>query len=118
MSRASVYEEIQAERREQDKQWGGPNHDDGHILYDWNFVVRKFLDKAAVEGEQEWKGDLGGWKPSSFSARRRRLVQVAAVVVAEIESIDRNRRRAAADPQQWISRDGLLHLLDKEGLQG
>jgi hypothetical protein len=93
-SEVSVYDEIQAERKAQDEQWGGPDHDDLYVVWDWSAFLRKFADKAHEEGDQEWIGDMRSWKPGSFSARRRRLVQIAALAVAEIESIDRNRMRA------------------------
>lgn len=92
----SVYDEIQAERQAQDEQWGGQDHDDSHVIWDWSSFLRRFAQKAHDEGDQEWEGDNRRWKPSSFSARRRRLIQVAALAVAEIESIDRNRERAAS----------------------
>ena len=89
--RQRVYSMIDAERRRQDTQWGGPRHDD--LLHDstWLAVLTKQV------------GRLGGavllhfqpGRPSPLVVKQRHrsirnyLVRVAAVSVAWIEALDR-----------------------------
>lgn len=70
---AGVYAEIRAERERQDAQWGGPPHDDKHSLFDWREYRIKFENRAVFDRER----------------RRDALVKIAALAVAEIESLDR-----------------------------
>lgn len=74
--RSGVYADILAERKRQDAQWGGPEHDDANLPRDW------FMSRLACE-----KRYIGATEDSH--ARRAALVKLAALVVAEIESIDR-----------------------------
>lgn len=64
--------DVLAERGLQDEQWGGPEHDDGHTLVDWRDFIVKQADRSV----------------SSCDARAR-LVKVAALALAAIESLDR-----------------------------
>ena len=68
----SIYDEIKAERERQDAQWGGPEHDDRHAPIEWSSYRARF----------ERRGGQG-------ASRRANLVKIAALAVAEIESIDR-----------------------------
>lgn len=68
----SVYADIRAERRRQDKTWGGPGHDDHHRAEAWNDYRRKF--ERRVLNDREY---------------RESLVKIAALAVAQIESFDR-----------------------------
>jgi len=82
----SVLDEIAAERRRQDGKWGGPAHDDEHSTAE--FV--QFIE------------DYAGWARQMASMNspdkaRRRLIQVAALAVAAVESMD---RRAADNGSQ------------------
>lgn len=70
-----VYKDIIAERFAQDRQWGGPDHDDGHHPLDWIPIIDKQLSKILFDTDQ--------------IQRRSRFVKVAAIAVAAIESIDR-----------------------------
>lgn len=65
--------EIETERDDQDEQWGGPDHDDDHDENDWVKYIRKQIDK----------------KDERF---RERMIKVAALAVAAIESYDRINR--------------------------
>lgn len=82
----NVFAEIAAERVRQDEQWGGPEHDDTHGPADW----MHFIDKQTVAGV--FDVELGEEKPGSY---RRRLVKIAALAVAAIESHDRVMARSA-----------------------
>lgn len=82
VSTDSVTREVAAERERQDMKWGGPIHDDQHTTTE--FVQR-------IE-------DYAGWARmmASFGSRdkaRLRLIQVAALAVAAVESMDRQAQR-------------------------
>lgn len=77
MSQQKIFDEITAERANQDAEWGGPRHDDQHSLDDWC----RYIDKQTTEAENAGETDLAG--------ARERFVKVAALAVAAIESIDR-----------------------------
>ena len=81
---SEIYIDIALERNRQDAQWGGPSHDDSHSTRDW----AGFVEKQAREM----------WLKPTFSEARERLVKIAALAVAGIESLDR--RRAALLVQQ------------------
>ncbi len=69
-----VYDEIKQERARQDAKWGGPAHDDEHDIDDFgDFIAQKLAHMSA--GSPAWK--------------RAKLVQIAALAVAAIESADR-----------------------------
>lgn len=70
----SAYDDIRAERARQDLQWGGPAHDDGHAVEDWCSYIGRQLYFVEV-------------RPPV----RDRLVKIAALAVAAIESLDRQR---------------------------
>lgn len=79
--RQTTFDQIEDERRHQDQQWGGPDHDDDLEYRDWDMILTR-LTKAAYDayagdsdkGSHEW---------------RRRLIQIAAVAIAAAESFDR-----------------------------
>lgn len=76
MSRAEIFEEISAERTRQDNIWGGPGHDDTHDISDWVLFIKehaRMADPLTPQPEES----------------RRRLIEVAALAVAAIESLDR-----------------------------
>jgi len=68
-----IFEEIKQERKSQDEQWGGEEHDDNHNEGDWEFYINNFASGL--------RGDL--------SNHRKRMVKVAALAVAAIQSYDR-----------------------------
>ena len=74
--------QVVEERVRQDRQWGGPDHDDDHKRKDWLGFIREHADRAtkALQGK-----DLDEY--------RKQLVEIAALAVAGIESSDRNRAR-------------------------
>lgn len=73
-----VLAEVSRERRNQDAQWGGEAHDDQHSSGDWRFYRAKFERLAS-----SW--DMDGTR----TRQRDALVKLAALAVAQIESIDR-----------------------------
>lgn len=70
--------EVAAERARQDEKWGGAEHDDGH---ETAVFVQLIEDYAG------WARVMAGM--NSPDKARRRLIQVAALAVAAVESIDR-----------------------------
>lgn len=73
-----VLAQLVAERERQDRQWGGPDHDDDHQAKDWLRFIREHADRAtrALKGRD-------------FDEYRKQLVEIAALAVAGIESNDR-----------------------------
>lgn len=70
----TVYDLIKEERAAQDKKWGGKAHDKEHMHRDWcSFIVRK-LGAAQQDAEA-----------MDYRSYQRHMVQVAALVVAELE---------------------------------
>lgn len=69
-----VIDEVIDERKRQDARWGGPAHDDQHVISDW----KRYLT-ARVKALDLCDGPL----------RRQRLLETAALAVAAIESFDR-----------------------------
>lgn len=69
--------EIQAERGEgQDIRWGGKQRDDYISPDEWYLILDHYLNASQ--------------QAASPASRREMLVKLAAVAVAQIESIDRN----------------------------
>lgn len=89
----SVIDEIAAERRRQIEAEGWtPEHDDGEhsrgelpeaaACYALNAAGARHRDRVF----QMWPWDFGWWKPKDA---RRDLIRAAALIVAEVERIDR-----------------------------
>lgn len=74
MSSTTILDEIVTERARQDAKWGGPAHDDQHTMGDF----MRFIQQRT------------GPFPS-----RKDLIQIAALAVAAIESLDRRAAPAA-----------------------
>ena len=77
-----IFEEIKRERRRQDRQWGGPEHDDDHTSLDWVRFIAKQLNKI-----DDWS--YVGDRSSYYGLFRSIMVRVAALAVAAIEWADR-----------------------------
>lgn len=77
-----LFSEIQAERARQDDKWGGPDHDDQHTTAEFVQLIEDYAG---------WARTMAGM--NSHDKARKRLIQVAALAVAAVESIDRNHRR-------------------------
>lgn len=78
MSQQQILEEIHQERERQNKHWGEAAHNDAHTIIEFVQLIRDYASWARVMGVM-----------NSHDKARRRLVQVAALAVAAIESIDR-----------------------------
>lgn len=95
----SAIEDVAAERRRQiDEEGWAPEHDDLHasdglvkaaICYSWSAISARHKKGAP----SYWPWDLSWWKPKG---RRRDLVRAAALLVAEIERLDRAEARIGA----------------------
>jgi hypothetical protein len=70
-----IMQEISRERAKQDEQWGGQEHDDTHSPGDWF----RFISYQVHRGSS---GDSVG----DMHKRRRRLVKIAALAIAALES--------------------------------
>lgn len=78
-----VIQEIRNERLLQDQKWGGSERDDaqplGHFL---EYIDQKLCQQAMLGLIEEDLGDV-----------RRRLIQIAALAVAAVESFDRKTQK-------------------------
>lgn len=73
-----IFEQIHLERQRQDLKHGGPEHDDTHNASEWQYfrMQREFRNINAL-----MNGDL--------VLVRKYLIEIAALTVAQIESLDR-----------------------------
>lgn len=79
------YTSIRVERAYQDKKWGGPVHDDDHSTGEFVQLIRTYCAKA----DEEMRMIPAVGEKGKRTGIRHRLVQIAALAVAAIESIDR-----------------------------
>lgn len=93
---ANAYDEIKRERVRQDAQWGGPAHDDTHDQTDWE----SYIEKQTM---------LADHNPSSH---RERMIKVAALAVAAIESYDRKHPL-----QVWTDDEEFVIAVDLAGVR-
>lgn len=87
MLKFQVTDEVQDERRKQDKKWGPQNH----APLEWIAILVEEVGEATKEAmEYHFEGKY--YPADEFRLKRYRaeLMQVAAVAVAAIESLDRN----------------------------
>lgn len=82
-----VLDAILRERAAQDSQWGGAAHDDEQEPHDW----LAYIDKQRRHAFRDTAPMATGSKPYN-EAMRARLVKIAALAVASIESMDRKER--------------------------
>ncbi len=85
-ARGEVYRDVDDERERQDAKWGGPDHDDEHDVEDWVGYINDRTFEAfdhwnALDSEEETDTDRADC--------RRKLIQVAALAIAAVESFDR-----------------------------
>jgi hypothetical protein len=95
-----VLAEISTERSRQESRWGQQDHP--WMLRQWGYVTdaeaaKALVDQQARIGNRDWAGILTeeyleAIEETDIVDARAELVQVAAVAVAAIESIDRNGR--------------------------
>lgn len=107
MSEPSVIDEIAAERRRQiDVEGWTPNHDDEHGNGQLARAAACYAAPLLCHAGSQfnlWPWDWRWWKPKS---RRRDLIRAAALIVAEIERLDRLRARGCASCEH--------HSIDKD----
>ncbi len=75
-----VVSEVMVERARQDEQWGGPVNDDKNDWYDWRGLIYRQQQFMSMEGTDH--------------ARRQRLIKIAALALAAVESMDRKKHAA------------------------
>lgn len=86
---SGVFAEVQQERRLQDKRWGGPLHDDQHSRSDFSMFIYE---------------RIGGLKRDE--PYRQRMIEIAALAVAAVESFDR---------QNGMRQDGCNDYIHENG---
>ena len=87
MERGDILDRIAAERvRQIDAEGYSAAHDDGHVRGELAFAAAAYCSAAGRERPDMWP-----WEPEAFKPRgkRRDLVRAAALIVAEIERLDR-----------------------------
>lgn len=75
---SKIADQIWAERMAQDEQWGGEQHDDEHNMDDWLRFIR-YQEAMAVQASIR----------ADQHEFRDRMIKVAALALAALESIDR-----------------------------
>jgi hypothetical protein len=80
-----LFTEIAHERSRQDEQWGGPAHDDDHGVEDWRRFREKFEDYISDADDVRPVQSTDRWADYT----REQLVKIAALAVAQIQSLDR-----------------------------
>lgn len=80
---AFVMEAVRNERVRQDGKWGGPEHDDTNSPAFFVQLIQDYAGWARVM--------IGMNSPDKY---RRRMIQVAALAVASVESLDRTQNRS------------------------
>lgn len=86
MTSTQIAADIDAERKRQDAKWGEQNHSPSV----WLAVISEELGEAS-EAFLQWY--FGGLSKEQFAHFREELVHVAAVSIAAIESLDRQKSR-------------------------
>lgn len=83
ITRLRLYEQVELERLRQDKQWGGPEHDDQHELPHWDEYIERQMQKA----RDVWAKEED--YTANYVGVRKRLVKIMALAAAAVESLDR-----------------------------
>lgn len=87
----TVFDEVKAERERQDAQWGGAEHDDEHGFQDWASFRQRFEERMNKVARKS-PFDADEW----FRVTRDSLIKVAALAIAQVESLDRNNSGVAS----------------------
>jgi hypothetical protein len=82
MTRDEIYKAVDKEREAQDREHGGPAHDDAHNHYDWIVFVTKHLGRSVTGGRTQFI---------------KQMVRVAALAVAAVEWATRGEERGRSD---------------------
>ena len=87
-----VTDEVQDERRKQDKKWGPQSH----APIEWIAILGEEFGEASKEAlEHHWAGKHYPVDEFRLIRLRAELIQVAAVAVAFVESLNRNELSSA-----------------------
>jgi hypothetical protein len=76
--RRDIMEDIHEERIRQDHRWGGAKHDDKHTVGEWRAYRERYEGKT-----------YHYHKMNDYLSERESLLKIAALAVAQIESLDR-----------------------------
>lgn len=76
LEKSQALVDVVQERAAQDVQWGGPEHDDEHQPWEWVGFIEKHLKRANSCN-------------NSLETYRAEMVKIAAVAIAQVESLDR-----------------------------
>lgn len=77
MTVSKVITDVLVERASQDRQWGGPEHDDTHAHGDWVSYIQYQMHRMMLD------------PTISVATIRERYIKIAALAVAAVESMDR-----------------------------
>jgi hypothetical protein len=86
-----IFSHIKIERRKQDEQWGGPAHDDEHCRFDWLRFIEMYTAQANVAALTSMYPD-NELVATSIARYEKKLIQIAALAVAAIQSSRRKRK--------------------------
>lgn len=75
-----IFNEVFEERKKQDVKWGEQNHHPGV----WQNILMEEVGEVSKEVNEN------KFNAKEFSDYRKEMIQVAAVAIAAIESLDRN----------------------------
>jgi len=75
-----ILAEVAAERERQDGRWGGAEHDDDMTMDAFAQLIADYAGWARVKARE-----------GAFDEARQRLVQAAALAVAAVECLDREK---------------------------
>lgn len=107
---ARVLTDIINERKAQNEQWGGAEHDDHHELLEWAGLIQEHLGRLHRDIPPPPASASRDAMREQEARIRRRLLVVAALAAAAIESSDRrgeNREARWADVDQALAGDHL-----------
>ena len=98
MAILSILAQLREERENQDKKWGEQNHPNGtseQFTQDAD-IARAYCERQARRGLVTWKDILEEEIHEAYAEvrpeiLRKELIQAAAVIVAWVESIDRDK---------------------------
>lgn len=87
--RNEILAEVASERhRQQDQKLWSQDHDDMHSVNDWAALITRYTGRA-LEAAEVARADANDERPLAGPMYRMRLIQVAAIALAAIESYDR-----------------------------
>lgn len=90
---SNIIIEVAQERNRQDMKWGGAAHDDHHTTAEFVGLIEDYAGWARVMAGMD-----------NLEKARNRLIQVAALAVAAVESIDRKTKVEGCD-HAWSDDD-------------